>query len=69
MSSTASLLAASESAARHATPRWRRRAVRQAQLQDAVNIFELVNSLSGDGTLLRRSYAEDLRERARLCRS
>src|SRR6202521_882021 len=32
--------------------------VRQARLQDAVNIFELVNSLSGDGTLLRRSYAE-----------
>ena len=33
-------------------------AVRQAKLQDAVNIFELVNSLSGDGTLLRRSYSE-----------
>jgi amino-acid N-acetyltransferase len=33
-------------------------AVRQARLQDAVNIFELVNSLSGDGTLLRRSYSE-----------
>ena len=32
--------------------------VRQAKLQDAVNIFELVNSLSGDGTLLRRNYAE-----------
>ena len=32
--------------------------VRPAKLQDAVNIFELVNSLSGDGTLLRRSYAE-----------
>jgi amino-acid N-acetyltransferase len=32
--------------------------VRGAKLQDAVNIFELVNSLSGDGTLLRRSYAE-----------
>jgi amino-acid N-acetyltransferase len=32
--------------------------VRQARLQDAVNIFELVNSLSGDGTLLRRSYSE-----------
>jgi amino-acid N-acetyltransferase len=32
--------------------------VRQAKLQDAVHIFELVNSLSGDGTLLRRSYAE-----------
>ena len=32
--------------------------VRRAKLQDAVHIFELVNSLSGDGTLLRRSYAE-----------
>jgi amino-acid N-acetyltransferase len=32
--------------------------VRQAKLQDAGNIFELVNSLSGDGTLLRRNYAE-----------
>jgi amino-acid N-acetyltransferase len=32
--------------------------VRAAKLQDAVNIFELVNSLSGDGTLLRRNYAE-----------
>ncbi len=32
--------------------------MREAKLQDAVNIFELVNSLSGDGTLLRRSYAE-----------
>ena len=27
-------------------------------MPDAVNIFELVNSLSSDGTLLRRSYAE-----------
>jgi amino-acid N-acetyltransferase len=32
--------------------------VRKAKLQDATNIYELVNSLSGDGTLLRRSYAE-----------
>src|SRR5579871_2882264 len=32
--------------------------VRKARLQDASNIFELVNSLSGDGTLLRRQYAE-----------
>ena len=32
--------------------------VRAAKLQDAMNIFKLVNSLSGDGTLLRRSYAE-----------
>ena len=32
--------------------------IRAAKLQDAVDIFELVNSLAGDGTLLRRSYAE-----------
>jgi amino-acid N-acetyltransferase len=32
--------------------------VRPAKLQDAARIFELVNSLSGDGTLLRRNYAE-----------
>ena len=32
--------------------------VRAAKLQDALNIFNLVDSLSGDGTLLRRSYAE-----------
>ena len=32
--------------------------VRNAKLQDAQNIFDLVNSLSGDGTLLRRNYAE-----------
>jgi len=32
--------------------------VRKARLQDANNIFDIVNSLSGDGTLLRRSYAE-----------
>jgi amino-acid N-acetyltransferase len=32
--------------------------VRKAKLQDAVHIFELVNSLSSDGTLLRRNYAE-----------
>lgn len=31
---------------------------RNAHLQDARNVFDLVNSLSGDGTLLRRSYAE-----------
>jgi amino-acid N-acetyltransferase len=31
---------------------------RKARLQDARNVFDLVNSLSGDGTLLRRSYAE-----------
>ncbi len=55
--STASLLAASESTA-STRPRVGGATVRQARLQDAVNIFELVNSLSGDGTLLRRSYAE-----------
>ena len=32
--------------------------VRKARVQDARNIFDLVNSLAGDGTLLRRSYAE-----------
>ncbi len=32
--------------------------VHKARLQDARNIFDLVNSLSADGTLLRRSYAE-----------
>lgn len=32
--------------------------VHKAHLQDARDIFDLVNSLSGDGTLLRRSYAE-----------
>jgi amino-acid N-acetyltransferase len=57
MSSSASLLAASESTA-STRVRAGGAVVRQAKLQDAVNIFELVNSLSGDGTLLRRSYAE-----------
>jgi amino-acid N-acetyltransferase len=55
--STASLLAASESTA-STRIRAGSATARQAKLQDAVNIFELVNSLSGDGTLLRRSYAE-----------
>ncbi len=32
--------------------------VRKAKLQDATRIFELVNSLSKDGTLLPRNYAE-----------
>ncbi|MEO8725920.1 MAG: GNAT family N-acetyltransferase [Acidobacteriaceae bacterium] len=32
--------------------------VRKAKLPDAVNLFDLINSLSGDGTLLRRGYAE-----------
>src|SRR5215831_4597756 len=57
MSSSASLLSASESTASTRT-RAGGAVVRRARLQDAVHIFELVNSLSGDGTLLRRSYAE-----------
>jgi len=57
MSSSSSLMAASESTA-STRARTGGAAVRQAKLVDAVNIFELVNSLSGDGTLLRRSYAE-----------
>src|ERR1700757_278220 len=32
--------------------------VRKARLQDATHIYELVNSLSHDGTLLRRVFAE-----------
>jgi amino-acid N-acetyltransferase len=32
--------------------------VHKARLQDARNIFDLVNAHAGDGTLLRRSYAE-----------
>jgi amino-acid N-acetyltransferase len=52
-----SLLSVSESTS-SSRPRVGGATVRKAKLQDAVNIFELVNSLSGDGTLLRRSYAE-----------
>jgi len=57
MGTTGSVITASESTA-STRPRVGGAVVRQARLQDAVNIFELVNSLSGDGTLLRRSYAE-----------
>lgn len=57
MSSSPSLMTPSESTA-STRARVGGAVVRQAKLQDAVNIFELVNSLSGDGTLLRRSYAE-----------
>src|SRR5580693_1471788 len=57
MSSPSSLMAASESTA-STRARVGGASVRKAKLQDAVNIFELVNSLSGDGTLLRRSYSE-----------
>ena len=32
--------------------------VRKALLQDASKVYDLVNSLSGDGTLLKRSFAE-----------
>lgn len=32
--------------------------VRKARLQDATNIYDLVNSLSHDGTLLRRAFPE-----------
>ncbi len=32
--------------------------IRKARLQDATNVYEIVNSLSGDGTLLRRAFAE-----------
>ena len=32
--------------------------VRKALLHDASNVYDLVNSLSGDGTLLRRPFAE-----------
>ena len=55
--STYSPMAVSESTS-SSRPRVGGAVVRKAKLQDAVNIFELVNSLSGDGTLLRRSYAE-----------
>ncbi len=40
------------------TPEFRMITVHKAHLQDARNVFDLVNSLSHDGTLLRRSYAE-----------
>lgn len=55
--SDTSLMAASESTA-STRARVGGAVTRKAKLPDAVNIFELVNSLSGDGTLLRRSYAE-----------
>ncbi len=32
--------------------------VRKARLQDASHVYDLVNSLSGDGTLLKRAFAE-----------
>lgn len=57
MTSTASLMTASESTA-STRVRTGGASVRPARLHDAMNIFELVNSLSGDGTLLRRNYAE-----------
>ena len=32
--------------------------IRKALLSDASNVCDLVNSLSGDGTLLKRPFAE-----------
>ncbi|MFP5235889.1 MAG: GNAT family N-acetyltransferase [Acidobacteriota bacterium] len=32
--------------------------VRKARLQDAANVFDIVTAHSGDGTLIKRSYAE-----------
>lgn len=55
--SNSSLMPVSESTS-SSRPRVGGAIVRKAKLPDAVNIFELVNSLSGDGTLLRRTYAE-----------
>lgn len=55
--SSSSLMSVSESTS-SSRPRVGGATVRKAKLQDAVHIFDLVNSLSGDGTLLRRSYAE-----------
>ncbi len=43
--------------------------VRKALLHDASNVYDLVNSLSGDGTLLKRPFAGDLRKHSRLSRS
>ena len=57
MTNPSSLMVASESTA-STRVRAGGASARQARLQDAVHIFDLVNSLSGDGTLLRRSYAE-----------
>ncbi len=51
------MMAVSESTS-SSRPRVGGATVRKAKLQDAVNIFDLVNSLSSDGTLLRRNYAE-----------
>ena len=43
--------------------------VRKALLQDASNVYDLVNSLSTDGTLLKRAVCGDLRKHSRLyCR-
>jgi amino-acid N-acetyltransferase len=55
--SSYSQMAVSESTS-SSRPRVGGATVRKAKLPDAVNIFDLVNSLSGDGTLLRRNYAE-----------
>ena len=42
--------------------------IRKARLQDASNIYELVNSLSSDGALLHRAFAEICEKRPRLYR-
>lgn len=55
--SSSFMMAVSESTS-SSRPRVGGATVRKAKLQDAVNIFDLVNSLSSDGTLLRRNYAE-----------
>ena len=55
--STTPLMPVSESTS-SSRPRVNGATVRKAKLPDAVNIFDLVNSLSHDGTLLRRNYAE-----------
>jgi amino-acid N-acetyltransferase len=57
MGTTASVLSASESSVLNRV-HVGGAVARKARLQDAINIFELVNSLSEDGTLLRRSYSE-----------
>lgn len=54
----ASLLSAVDSMVAQPEPARAQSVVRKAKLQDAEHIFRLVNSLSNDGTLLRRSYAE-----------
>ena len=58
MMTTATIPLSDSTSTTSSRPRVGGATVRKAKLQDAVNIFELVNSLAGDGTLLRRNYAE-----------